>query len=150
MQIKKILFALPVAAAAIFFTFCAKEPLAPVAEAQLNNGAVGERAKCLVTVTVNTGTVDVCGTGNMLTACGTVGAVTLYGNEQVAAPLSRVYGVSVPTGGQGFIRLTTVGGAATVTVTTSGGSSVNYTLGGPVGTPNPNSVLVAINDLCQI
>ena len=143
MKIKQF-FLIPAAALAIFFAYCTKEQQPTLAPKEVNTGTVDSRAaKCLVTVTVNSGSVTVCGTNNMLTACGNVGATILRGTENINAPLSRVYGVFVPTGGLGFLQLTAGPGGASVTVTAA--NSVNYTV-----FPAAGPLTVSIDELCTV
>ncbi len=145
MKIKQFFILPAVLMAALFLAYCTKEQQPNLAPKEVsNNSTVDSRAaKCLVTVTVNSGSVTVCGTNNMLTACGNVGTTILRGNETINAPLARAYGVFVPTGGLGFLQLTAGPGGASVTVTAA--NSQTYTEFPAVG-----ALTVSIDELCNI
>ena len=72
---KKVLFALPILALALFLSFCAKEQsrpgnaaLAPTETGASERGSGGESEACDVTITA-TGTVEVCGLSTNGQAC---------------------------------------------------------------------------------
>lgn len=145
----KQFFLLPAVLTALSFLFayCTKEQQPNLTPKEVSNNATvdSRAAKCFVTVAVNSGSVTVCGTNNMLTACGNVGTTILRGTENINAPLSRVYGVFVPTGGLGFIQLTAGPGGASVTVTTSSGFIQTYN-----SFPANSPLTVSINEQCDI
>jgi hypothetical protein len=146
MKIKQF-FLLPAALMAAFlFAYGTKEQQSELTS-PANNPNVkveGRAAKCLVTVSVTAGSVTVCGTNNQLAACGNVGATILRGTEVINAPLARVYGVFVPTGGLGFLQLTAGPAGATVTVSTASNSQTYSVF--PANAP----LTVSIDELCNI
>lgn len=136
MKLKSFYFLLSMVAIASIFTFCTKESqITPVESQEETNQSAVDRTKCLVTVTVNNGAVNVCGTGTMLTACSVLAnGETLRGNENVAAPFSRNYGVQTddaPTA-DGFLVFTNIAlppfGFTNVTVSTGTGV-LNFSMG---------------------
>ncbi|MCC6463187.1 MAG: hypothetical protein IT260_22150 [Saprospiraceae bacterium] len=129
MKIKLFLLLLPAAFAATLLSFCAKEP--QITPDTLNNQGVVDRTKCEVGVSVTAGSVQVCGTGRMLTNCTVLpNGEQLKGVENIPSPLARVYGVQTADGptNSGYLRITnTAAGASSVTVTTPTGV-LNFTL----------------------
>lgn len=142
MQIKKFFFALPVAFMAIFFAFCAKEPVAPIAELPTNDGIVGERACCAITVTVNNGgTIGLCGVQTSATICNNL--LGIRGTDQWAGPGARNYNLCFPntvTGTLFQVGASQAQTAVSVTVT-SATNSITFNVGGgfPIRTVNVGS-----------
>lgn len=123
MQFKAFYFLLPLATAAAIFTYCAKDPQIPETtqtEQTATNQSATDRAKCPVTVTANSGSVTVCGTGLSLVQCSTnfLGN-PMFGVAVLNSPNAGNYGVLSP----GSIKITGNNGAQVpnVTVTTAGG-----------------------------
>lgn len=128
MKLKVLYFLLPLAAAASILTFCTKEPNAVFNE-QANSPGQGasDRAKCSVTVTVNSGSVSVCGTNTQLSACTTLSnGEILRGTAVITAPNSATYTVLTDDGPtvNGYLVITNTCGIciSSVTVTTASGS----------------------------
>ncbi len=135
MYIKKFFLALPVALLAVFFTFCAKEQQAPIAELPTNDGIVGERQCCAITVTVNNGgSVALCGVQTTQTVCNTLGATVLRGTDQWAgaAGTSRNYNLCFPnnTNGTIFQVASLVAGPQVSVTVTSAVNAVTFNVGG--------------------
>lgn len=132
MRIKLFLLLLPTAFAAALLTNCAKEP--QITPDTLSNQGAVDRTKCQVGVSVTAGSVQVCGTGTMLTNCTVLAnGEQLKGVENIPAPLARVYGVQTADGptNSGYLRITnTAAGVSSVTVTTGTGT-LNFTLNTP-------------------
>lgn len=150
MPIKKFLFTLPLAFMALFFVFCAKEQMTPVAEALPNGGIVGDRTTCNITVTINNGgSIALCGVQTTATACGNVGGLVLRGTDQFAgAGASRNYVINFPNGAVGtFFQVAGIVAAVpvSVTVTSANGSSVTFSVGG--GLPIRN---VGVDSNCNV
>ena len=130
----KVLYFLPLVAAAMLFTFCTRESNVLAPEAQDGNQSVDDRTKCLVSVTVNVGAVNVCGTNLMLTGCNVVFGEVLFGNENVFAPVARVYGIQTASGPtpDGYLVLTNLNPGpapvSNVTIATASGS-INVNVG---------------------
>lgn len=128
MKLKVLYFLLPMAAAASIFTFCTKEStVVPGEQVTTPDQSVTDRAKCTVTVTVNSGSVSVCGTNTQLSACTTLAnGEILRGTDVVVAPNAKTYTVLTDDGPtvNGYLVLTNTCGIciSSVTVTTASGS----------------------------
>lgn len=131
MKLKVFCFLLPLVAAATIFTFCTKESaVATYEKSQQEQTAGNESAAdrdgkgggCAVTVTVNYGSVFICGTNTDFSQCGTGQCYNnaLYGSAVLTANNSATYTVTTP----GSIIITDDDGEelSNVTVTTSAGS----------------------------
>ncbi len=110
-------------------SFCAKEPLPPTPNTSEN--PVTDRIKCTVNVTVNSGSVNVCGTNTTLAACGVAFGEQLFGNAVQHFGSSVNYGIETAMGPstEGYLILTALPGPMTTNVTvTSGGVGLNLNL----------------------
>lgn len=127
MKLKQYLLLVPVAAA-ILFAYCTKEQSLPTPSQNTENGVASDRTKCFVTVTVSSGSAQVCGTNNSLIGCSVVNTEQLFGTANLAAGAggTGVYGVETSSGAtvNGYLVITNTNMAAitVVTVTTATGS----------------------------
>lgn len=128
MKLKVLYFLLPMAAAASIFTFCTKESnIIPNEHVGAPDQGATDRAKCSVTVTVNSGSVTVCGTNTQLSACTTLAnGEILRGTDVIVAPTSKTYSVLTDDGPtvNGYLVVTNTCGIciSSVTVTTASGT----------------------------
>jgi len=145
MKFKVFYFLLPLLTAAMLFTFCTIESqVVPQDPTEEVNQGVSDRTKCLVTVSVNSGAVSVCGTNTLVSACSILpNGETLRGVENLVAPIARIYGVQTADGptNDGFMTFTNLAPApavTSVTVTTNTGS-ITFNVGAAPVTVTINS-----------
>jgi hypothetical protein len=148
MKLTKFLLFLPVGlVAAVALAYCTKAQQSSLTDTPVES--VIERGGgnvCTITVTVNTGAVQLCGTNTSLSGtCGTYNSQPLMGTLSVSAGHTVTFTV---VQGSAFL-ITPVGGGVTpdagaeVVITTSGGSSATTTV--PLG----QQKIVPINSACQ-
>ncbi len=148
MKFKKVLLALPIAATALLFAYCAKEPQVTVANEQ--TGEIVERGICQVTVAAINCTVDLCGVQNNAVLCGNVGGMPSFGAAQLGAGNAALFVMNTPaafraTLAPGF----PIGPNPSISVA-SGGVVKNYPIAvaNPAATAVPAPTIVKINNFC--
>ena len=147
MSIKQYLLLLPVVAATLF-AYCTKEQQTPVQQNATDLPGASDRSKCEVTVTLSSGSAQVCGTNTMLSTCSVVNGEQLYGTANLVSGNSEKYGIQTASGGtpDGYLRFTNTAfpspSITTINVATASGS-VTFTLTAFGQTQN-----VAIDPFC--
>ena len=129
MKFKQYLLLVPVAAA-ILFAYCTKEQPLPTPTQNTENGIASDRTNCSVTVTVNSGSVQVCGTNvapNLQQACSVVNTEQLFGSTILGPGGAGVYAIETSRGAtpSGYLSFTNLAVSSTITwitVTTASGS----------------------------